>query len=322
MDLDRRAFLGLAAAGVTGCVRDPLPLVGRSGAAVIDPHVAVFIADVHVPLPWSEQKYRTGREYPWIVDAIKRHVAEILAMNPLPAHVFCLGDISIAFSEEKEYEIAAQLFKPIEDAGIKIVMTVGNHDLREPFRHYFSRWIGASPVDGRICSVTSLPDCDIVLLDSLVEPPPTHRGKYEALTKCALGDAQLVWAKDYAARATRPTLFAAHHSAQALGIEKHFARAPQVFGFLHGHHHRWINAYLRDGYRTDKMVRSLGLPSFGIDNDIGYAVARTAPDGVTVTFVERDFFFPEKPTTDRRYPLWRDIIRDNDGRVVRFPFVK
>lgn len=34
MDLDRRAFLGLAAAGVTGCVRDPLPLVGRSEVVV------------------------------------------------------------------------------------------------------------------------------------------------------------------------------------------------------------------------------------------------------------------------------------------------
>ena len=89
-----------------------------SGTTGIDPNLSVLISDVHVPLPWSEQKYRTGREYPWIIGQIQRFVGEILALRPLPAHVFGFGDISIAFAEEREYEIAETLLRPLADAGI------------------------------------------------------------------------------------------------------------------------------------------------------------------------------------------------------------
>ena len=165
-------------------------------AAGIDPNLSVLMSDVHVPLPWSEQKYRTGREYPWIVGQIRRFVDEILAMRPLPAHVFGFGDMSIAFSEEREYEIAETLLRPLAEAGIELVMTVGNHDLREPFRKHLGKWAGVTPVPGRVASVTHLPHFDLILLDSLKEPKPEDRGKYEALTGCELGNEQRKWLED------------------------------------------------------------------------------------------------------------------------------
>ncbi len=288
----------------------------------INQNLAVLISDVHIPLPRNEQKYRTGMEYPWIIGQVKKFVGEILALRPRPAHVFCLGDVSIAFSEEREYEIAAQLFQPLEDAGIKLVMTVGNHDLREPFMKHLGKWAGESPVPGRIASVTRLPDFDFMILDSLKEPKSGDRGKYDALTKCELGDAQKEWLEDTLASATRPIILAAHHSAGQLGIVKTVVRSPQVFGYMHGHHHKWDQAYLFSGYSHTTVVRSQGMPSFGIDRDVGYALMRSLPDRVELKYVARDYYFPRMVAAEERPPLWDDIVRDNSSRRVAFPFTK
>ncbi len=330
MEMTRRGFIGgalaLAAAWRTGDAKAeaPAPAPAASASGGIDPRFAVLISDVHVPLPWSEQQYRTGREYPWLMGQIERFVAELLALRPRPSHVFCLGDVSLAFSEEREYELAAKLFQPLEDAGVKLVATVGNHDLREPFMKHLGKWTGGpSPVPGRVVSVTHLPDFDFVLLDSLKEPKPDQRGKYGALTKCELGDGQKKWLEEMLASATRPVILGAHHSAHQLGLAKTIARSPKVFGFIHGHNHKWDQAYLHAGYSDcEPIVRMQGLPSFGIDRDVGYALLRSLPDRAELKYVARDYYFPAKVADADRLPLWDDIVRDNTGRRVSFPFVK
>ena len=112
---DRRQF-------ISGCLA--AAAAGRLAAAAetpasLDPNLVVVISDIHAARPWSEQKYRTSREYPHVNDKIREFVAEILAMRPLPANVIGLGDISLAFAEEKEYALCRSLLKPLEDAGIK-----------------------------------------------------------------------------------------------------------------------------------------------------------------------------------------------------------
>ncbi|MBQ3748605.1 MAG: metallophosphoesterase [Kiritimatiellae bacterium] len=246
MNVNRRQFLsGCLATAATGCAVGAAAggCKGRD-AAGIDPDLSVLVSDVHVPQPWSEQKYRTGREYPWIVGQIRRFVDEILAMRPRPAHVFGFGDMSIAFSEEREYEIAETLFRPLADAGIELVLTVGNHDLREPFMKHLGKWAGKTPVPGRVASVTSLPHFDLVLLDSLKEPKPEDRGKYDALTGCDLGRKQRKWLEDFLASSKRPVILGAHHSAKQAGVDKLVVRSPNVFGYIHGHHHKWDRSYL------------------------------------------------------------------------------
>ena len=322
-EMTRKDFLagalGLCAAGraigETSAVPD-----GRK--ASVDPGLAVLISDLHIPQPRSEQKYKTGMEYPWIVDQVKRFVGELLSMRPRPAHVFCLGDVSVAFSEERDYEIAAALLRPLEDAGIQLVMTVGNHDLRAPFLRHLGRWCGTSPVPGRITSVTHLPDFDFILLDSLREPSPTERGKYNALLGCGLGEAQKKWLAETLAAATRPVILAAHHSARHLGMIAQVVQSPQVFGFIHGHNHRWDQEYLFNGYSRTTLVRCQGVASFGIDGDVGYALLRSSSDAAELRYVARDYYFPLPVPKDARPPLWDDIVRDNSSRVVSFPFKK
>ena len=91
----RRSLLGgFAAVGIGSAL--PGCAVGSSRLAV-DPDLAVVISDLHVGKKWAEQKFKTDRSYDYINDTVRRLVAEILAMNPLPAHVFCLGDVSLCF---------------------------------------------------------------------------------------------------------------------------------------------------------------------------------------------------------------------------------
>ena len=44
--------------------------------------------------------------------------------NP-PATVIGLGDVSLAFGEPGDYELAAEVLKPLTDAGIKLVLAMG-----------------------------------------------------------------------------------------------------------------------------------------------------------------------------------------------------
>ena len=236
--------------------------------------------------------------------------------------LICSGDAGVYGLAGLVLEMAAEFLQPIEDAGIKLVMTVGNHDLREPFLRHLGRWTGVSPVPGRIVSVTHLPDFDFILLDSLKEPKPEDRGKYKALEGCGLGDAQLKWLEETLAASTRPTIVAAHHTAWSLGIKKLLRKVPTVFGYIHGHNHKWDVGYLFD-YGRIPLVRSQGIASLALDRDIGYAYLRSLPDRAELKFVARDYFFPRQlAANEERPPLWDDIVRDNTGRRVSFPFRK
>ena len=80
MKLDRRQFLtGCLATAAAGCA------TAKKGAAATtapDPNLVALISDIHVALPFSEQKYRTGREYPHVNNTIQKYVSEILALRP------------------------------------------------------------------------------------------------------------------------------------------------------------------------------------------------------------------------------------------------
>ncbi len=125
----RRAFLaGCMAAGAVGCTT---AVAGRKGT--LDPYAVGVISDVHTGLPWVKQQYRTGMEYPWMPAAAKRLVAEILSLHNPPANIIGLGDISLAFGEAGDYEVVAEVLKPLTDAGITVTHAMGNHDIRAEF---------------------------------------------------------------------------------------------------------------------------------------------------------------------------------------------
>ena len=310
--------MGVALAGCD----EAEPCAGRGTARTVDQDLAVVMSDLHVGKAWSEQKFRTDRSYDYINDTVRHLVAEILSMRPLPSHVFCLGDVSLCFGEERDYEIAKEILSPLEAAGIKIFMTAGNHDRRVPMAKVLGGWIAPSPVRGRFASVTHLPKYDMVLLDSLVESDPSAENNSDGRGKCGLGAEQAKWLDSFLADTTRPALVCAHHTAWSLGINKQMIKSPKVCGFLHGHNHSWQDNILYSSYARKTMIRMLGVPSMGMDRDIGFAVLRALDDRIELMQVERDYCFPVKTAKEDRIPLWDCLVKERHGRCLSFPFDK
>lgn len=327
--ISRRGFLAggiaLSAVAADGAVSKP---PARSAGALargpanlpagaLDPFAIGVISDIHTGLPREKQKYRTGRDYPWQPGAAAALVAEILSMRNPPATVIGLGDLSLAFGEEADYQIAAATLKPLSDAGIKVVHSMGNHDIRAEFLKHFPGYDKTTKVPGRFVSVVETPHCDFFLLDSLKEP--AKRGSYGACTGCEIDVAQREWLEGALAAATKPVFVCSHHPAWDVKIDKICAKAQACAGYFHGHNHRWMANYIKTGYEDDaRMIRMLGLPSFGLDTDIGYGIIRTTPARATLYCRCKDFYFP----APRANPpaSWSCNSRDLNGRVFHFAF--
>ena len=324
-EMTRRDFTkGLFAAGLAA----GLPVIGRADEAPsavagarpsrsLDPFAIGVISDIHTGLPWSRQKYRTGREYPWQPEASKRLVDEILALPHPPANVIGLGDISLAFGETGDYEIAAETLKPLSDAGIKVTHAMGNHDIRAEFLKFFPGYDTTTKVPGRFVSVVETPHVDFILLDSLKEP--VKRGDYAACTGLGLGEAQMAWLRETLAKLVKPTFVCAHHAAWDLKIDKLCAKSPKVVGYLHGHHHRWMTNYLHNGYSDSaRVIRMMGFPTLGLDFDVGWGLIRTSPSKAVLECRARDHYFPMKRPAAARPPQWDLFVRDWAGREISF----
>lgn len=309
-----KGLFAVAGASAAGC---------RSGGALapgaLDPLAVGVISDVHTGLPWSRQRYRTGREYPWQPGASKRLVGEILALPNPPANVIGLGDLSLAFGEPGDYEIAAETLKPLSDAGIKVTLAMGNHDIRAEFLKFFPGYDRTTKVPGRFVSVVETPHCDFILLDSLKEP--AKRGDYGACTGFELGKAQTEWLRGALSALRKPMFVCAHHTAWDLKIGKMCVQAPKVAGYLHGHHHRWMTNYLHNGYSDGaRVMRMMGFPSFGLDFDVGWGLIRTSSDKAVLECKARDHYFPAKLPAERRPAQWGMFVSDWGDREISFAF--
>ena len=286
-------------------------------AGALDPFAIGVISDIHTGMPWSRQKYRTGQEYPWQPDVSKRLVDEILSLANPPANVIGLGDISLAFGETEDYAIAAEVLKPLSDAGIKVTLAMGNHDIREEFLKFFPGYDKTTKVPGRFVSVVETPHVDFILLDSL--KTPEKRGSYSACSGFELGEAQMKWLEETLPALRKPTFVCAHHAAWDLKIGKICAASPKVAGYLHGHHHHWMTNYLHNGYAaTARTIRMMGFPSFGLDFDVGWGLIRTSPKEAILECKARDFYFPKKLPAAERPPSWDGYVRDWADRKITF----
>ena len=320
-NMTRRGFLGgsaaFAALGAGCAATGPTPAAACKDK--LDEEAIAFISDIHVGLPLARQKYKTMRDYPHQPAASQALVREILAMPRPPANVLCLGDISLAFAETEDYAVAAETFKPLVDAGIKVTCAMGNHDLRAEFLKYFPGYDKTTKVPGRFVSVVNTPHADIILLDSLEEP--TKRGSYGACTKKGLGQEQLEWLKATIAAATRPMFLCAHHPAAGLGIPMWIYKNRIVPGYLHGHTHQWTTGYLRGDLDDNaRMLREVGIPTLGFEWDVGWGLMRTTAKGAVLHCYARDFYYPLPKPKAERPAEWDMHVRDWADREIGFSF--
>ena len=313
MQMNRRDFVRLgglfAAASAGGC-----RTLFTASAGDYDENLTVFISDLHVGGTETSGKYQES--------ALRRAVAEILSMDPLPRRVVCFGDIAYLTGLAPDYRRSKPILQQLVDAGIDLKMTMGNHDRRSAFLESWPEYAKSSPVPGRIVSVIPFPQADLILLDAL--KGADDRGERDmGPVDGTIDPAQLEWFEKWIAQAKRPFFIGTHQCSdlrlEGKSLAQRTLASPFAAGWIHGHDHQWVQEFRIESWRSTRTLPVLTLPSTGHWGDIGYVLFRTSPGQAVAELVQNDFYFP-KPVDDlaKRPAAWDLRVADNRGRKMHF----
>ena len=314
--MDRRKFIeSLAALGIGSAL---LPTSAsamlapakkarkKKGPASLDDNLVCIISDLHV---------RPGR---YQHEHFDKTIDEILALNPLPRYVLCLGDIAYLTGKPEEYAAAKAGLDRLEAAGMQLTMTMGNHDRRANFAAAFPEKAAASELQDRMVYTVQTPRADFILLDSLQEGD--NHDKW--ITPGAIDDSQRAWLESKLSGYTdKPVFVMAHHPLNETKVGKILMNSPSCRGYIYGHEHIWKTGWVHVNYRDRTMLRTLCVPSTGHWGDIGFTLLRLDSDKAEASFVQRCFFFPKPLKEGENKPsLWIEIERDHKDAICVFPF--
>ena len=296
--MDRKEFLasmlalgGAAILPANAAVLDKVEeLSAEPPKKQIDPSLTVLMSDIHI---CGELKDGKSIHYPYSPTCLKLRVEEILAMRPLPANVLVFGDVAWDYGFEEDYRYAAELLMPLQEAGIRVTLGMGNHDRRASFFKVFPQYAASTPVKGRVVSVVELPDVDFVMLDSLAELPDL-KPRQSTTVNGNMSDEQIEWLKGFLAERTRPVILGAHHPMNEMpNLTKLITESAAVVGYIYGHVHIWNKSVSILRPRVpQRMVPTVALPAT-FYGDIGFAVMRTSPKGANITYSSKGFWWPQ-----------------------------
>lgn len=271
-----------------------------------DDNLVCIISDMHIrPGKYQQQHF-------------ERTVEEILALNPRPRNVLCLGDIAFLTGKPEEYAAAKPLLDRLEEAGMTLTMTMGNHDRRDNYAAVFPEKAAASELPHRFVYTVKTPRADFILLDSLIEPEDTETW----ITPGEIDDQQRQWLADKLKTYTdKPVFVLAHHPMGEVKLQKILYECPSCCGFIYGHEHMWIADWSHNRYKGLYILRNLSVPSTGHWGDIGYTLLRLEENRAVATFKQWGFFFP-RPLKDgeQRPELWDEIEQDHRNATCVFPY--
>lgn len=280
-----------------------------------DPSKVVLISDIHISGEFKDGK---PKKYPYNPTSLNLRIEEILALRPLPANVIVFGDVAWDYGLEEDYRYTAELLRPLEEAGIKVTMALGNHDRREPFFKVFPEYASNTPVPGRAVSIVKLPDVDIVMLDSLAELPGLKL-RQKTTVSGEIDDAQIQWLKTYLAQTDRPVILGAHHPLKEMpALSKVIVEYDKVAGYIYGHNHMWNKGIvLLRPRETTHMVPAVGLPAT-FYGDIGFAVMTADAKGAVIEYTSRGFWWPQPD--EKPCPEWIQRQEDLQNEKCRLLF--
>jgi hypothetical protein len=262
----------------------------RNGSRRIDESKVVLMADIHIS---GELKDGIPIKYPYNPTSLNLRIKEILQMRPLPANVVILGDVAWDYGLEEDYRYAAQLLKPLQDAGIKVTLGLGNHDRRAAFFKVNPEYAAKSPVPGRAVSIVNLPTLDIIVLDSLAELPGL-KPKQGTTVSGELDEKQIGWLESYLANNKRPVILSAHHPMTEMPkLSEIITRHPSVVAYVYGHSHIWSKTVRILRPRVpQRMVPVVCLPAT-FYGDIGLSVMNLTETGATIEYSSKGFWWPQ-----------------------------
>ena len=240
--LSRRSFLvsGSALIGMTVF----RPVFGAD--AEVDPDLFILMSDTHIP--GSPDFNSKGVN---MTANLKQVVAEIGRMPKRPGGVIINGDCAFVLGLPEDYANLADCLEPIEEVGIPLHVTIGNHDDRGPLYEAFQAQKPAQPVvDSKHISIIETERANWFLLDSMIQVR-TKNGEF--------GEKQLEWlAQALDERRDKPAIILAHHYPMFEPGEENggfpdfrsglldtskfleiLTSRPQVKAYIFGHSHVW-----------------------------------------------------------------------------------
>jgi len=233
--VSRRSFLKTSALAVGGWAL--LPATGQADGSV-DPNRFILMADTHVCGNRNTSEHDCNPD-----ETFQQAVKDILELKPRPAGIVVAGDCVYLHGEKQDYEVLKELAQPLHEAGIPLLLAMGNHDNRENFQAVFPNAVilGGDTLKDRRTAIIEAPHANWYLLDSLKETncTPGH-----------FGEEQLTWLATHLDKEpSKPALLVAHHYPQATvddnGLEdteaflKIIQPRKQVKCFFFGHSHAW-----------------------------------------------------------------------------------
>lgn len=286
-----------------------------AGKADFDETSAVFLSDIHI----------SGDSKETIADSFRSVIAEILRLNPLPRHVFIMGDISFDVGRRIDYEKARSELKLLADAGIVVTMAMGNHDHRKAFFECWPEYEKRSLVKDEVLTVTSLPDYDMIILDSLNETGGPGKNN---IASGRVSEISQQWISENLPKWPRPFFIGAHHPPSHIlfdgkmgGLTAKIAEFPRCRGFINGHTHIWLHKKMEFG--NGRTVSNLTLPSGTYWGDVGYVNFKIEKSNAVKTavasLIQKDFLLIDEYGRSGR-SFFREIrIRGNKGAKCVFP---
>lgn len=321
--MDRKEFLasmlalgGAAMVPANASVLDKMEEFAAEAPKLrIDPSLTVLMSDIHI---CGELKDGKSIHYPYNPTCLELRVNEILAMRSLPANVLIFGDVAWDYGLEEDYRYAAELLRPLEEAGIRVTLGLGNHDRRAAFFNVFSQYAQTTPVKGRAVSVVNLPDVDFIMLDSLTEKPDL-KPRQSTTVSGTICDEQIEWLKGYLAKSDRPVILGAHHPLSELrNLTMMLENSPTVAAFIYGHVHIWNKSVSIIRPREPQhMLPTVALPAT-FYGDIGFAVMRTSPKGAKITYSSKGFWWPQPENNPPAEWLQRQKDLANEECTILF----
>ena len=323
--MDRKEFLasmltlGGAALVPSVAKADVLKNIERLVAAAprkkIDERLAVLLSDIHI---CGELKDGKSLHYPYNPTSLQLRIEEILSMRPLPANVLVFGDVAWDYGLVADYRYAAELLRPLEDAGIKVTLGLGNHDRRTAFFKVFPQYAQNTPVAGRAVAVVALPDVDVIMLDSLAEKP-VLQPRQATTVSGEINNEQVKWLKEFLAQSKRPAILCAHHPLREMPLlEKQISLSPNVVGYVYGHVHYWSKIpYIIRSREPQRMVQTVSLPAT-FYGDIGMAVMHTSAKGAKIEYSSKGFWWPQP--ADNPPKEWQRRVDDMQNEEVNLLF--
>ncbi|WP_417851126.1 metallophosphoesterase family protein [Thalassoglobus sp.] len=237
----RRLFLKNVSAASAAVVMSTT-LRADEKATNIDDRFFALLSDTHI----SESPDGTARGIN-MTDNLKAVVAQIGQLPKRPANLMINGDCALSKGLPAEYQNFADCVKPLDDMGVHLHLTMGNHDDRETlYEHMAKSRPAENPVPVKHVGVLEGQFANWFLIDTLIRPGHVAG---------EVGFEQLQWlTKQLDARPDKPAIVMGHHNPQftkpAKGgrwtglwdtdalIEILQAR-PNVRALFYGHSHQW-----------------------------------------------------------------------------------